>query len=177
MTYNKKILFATGLGLVGLVAAAAAFAVSFPGKPGRYAGFDLNGDAAISLTEIREVGQRRFDVFDIDGNGEISGAEIPLMLRWTDPHMSGSSEPVPRRGNRPSTPLDPNNYAEQGAEPGLVQSLQMDFDGDGAIQGAEFVAGFTAPFALRDIDGDGTISDDEMRSGGFNRGERRGKGH
>jgi hypothetical protein len=182
MTLNKKLLVGAG---IGLAVAAAAFALSYSGKSGRYAAFDLNGDNAVALTEVREIGQRRFAVLDVDSNGAIAGAELPLMLHGSDQRGGGLGGPVSRPDDRRALAADSADSAapqigsgDTGGEvPQALASLPMDYNGDGAIQGNEYVAGFTAPFALRDIDGDGTLADEELRSGRHERGERRGQRH
>lgn len=185
MTLNRKLLAGAGIGLVAVAAAATAFAVTYSGKSGRYAAFDLNGDNAIALTEVRETGQRRFDVLDVDRNGAISGAELPLMLHGSDPRGGSFGGPVRRRDGRQALSADSGDSTAQpigsvgngGEVPQPMESLPMDYNGDGAIQATEYVAGFTAPFALKDIDNNGTLSDQEMRSGSFARGDRRGQRH
>ena len=185
MTRNRKYVLATGIGLLAIAAAATAFAVSNDNRAGRDAAYDLNRDGTISLAEVRQVGQRQFEVLDVDKNGAISGAELPLMIQTVSMHSGGIGRPGFREDGRNHQSAERSEISQQPsaprngeiAPPQPVGPLPLDFNGDGSVQSAEFIAGFAAPFALKDFDGNGTLSAEEMRSGGHDGGGRRGHRH
>ena len=185
MTRNRKYVLGAGIGLLALAAAATAFTLSSADRAGRDAAFDLNGDGSISLIEIRQISQRQFEVLDVDKNGAISGAELPLMLQSVSSHRGGFGGPGFREDAQGEQSGDRSEISQQQAAPRNGETaapqplgpLPLDFNGDGSVQSAEFIAGFAAPFALKDFDGNGTLSAEEMRSGGQDRGSRRGHRH
>lgn len=157
MTNKKKILLGGG-GIALLAAAAAGFALS-PGPRG-LAAADLDGNGEITTAELRSAAQQKFAEADANKDGKLTAEELP---------RGGRGGHRGRNHDRPPPPA--------AAQPGVAAEAplpaarpKLDADGDGAVTATEFAAGFEARFARADADHDGTLSAAELAAARPQRG-------
>jgi hypothetical protein len=101
---------------------------------------DLNGDGAITPTEVSAVHAVRFLKLDKDADGVITEAEmLARMQKWIAGRVA-------------------------------KRFAMMDRNGDGRVERAEFEEGGTERFARQDTDGDGRVSREELRAHQHGRG-------
>lgn len=148
MTRTTKLLLTTGALALGATAFAGA-SLADDGRCGGHRGdgphggfaedlfetFDTNHDGKLTQVEIDQVRQDRFAAFDKNGDGKLSLEEYQAL--W----------------------LDAMHRA-------MVRSFQaLDVDGDAAMSKEEFTARFSHVVARFDTNGDGQVTEDEMRQG------------
>ncbi|QAY79461.1 hypothetical protein [Sphingosinicella sp. BN140058] len=157
MTNKKKILLGGG-GIALLAAAAAGFAFA-PGPRG-LAAADLDGNGEITAAELRSAAQQKFAEADADKDGKLTGEELPR--RGRGGHRGRHHDGPPP----PATP-QPGVAAEAAPQPSRPK---LDADGDGAVTAAEFAVGFEARFARADADHNGIVSAAELAAARPQRG-------
>jgi 5-hydroxyisourate hydrolase-like protein (transthyretin family) len=141
MQRKTSILLGAG-GAVALSLAAAAFAFAPEGHD-PMAMFDKDGNGSISLAEIRQGAQAMFRKVDANNDGRISADEMRAHHRMMGPHHRG--------------PDGAHREAPGGR-------LHMDADGDGAVTLAELQGQIEQHFAQADANRDGSISREEMEA-------------
>jgi Ca2+-binding EF-hand superfamily protein len=136
-------------------------AVAEAGPP-LFAGLDVNGDNRLSLREMQKAA-RNLAVFDRNGDGKITPAEMPGTIAIAFIHgpgdYGGPSIDVSRREER-SARLP----AERPVGP--TWFTRMDRNNDGDLSPAEFL-GTHAQFAEFDADHDGLIDAVEARAAAY----------
>lgn len=133
----KSHLIAAALALV----TTAALAQSTPGE--RFLeSWDLDGDGAATLSELREMRGRVFTAFDSDENGLLSAEEYVYFDEARANDLAGYEGGQRERMRSVADGL------------GLAAS---DTDADGVVGREEFLAGTDGWFARLDRNGDGVI--------------------
>lgn len=139
MSYPYRALFTA----LALAAALPAHALTGPQPESLLAQWDADGDGRVTLPEAEAHRGTVFDTLDTDGDGDLTVAEIEA-LRERFPDRRGDGQP------RRDIDLD------------RVLSA-MDADGDGRLSRAEYVAATPRWFDRRDRNGDGALTEDEVR--------------
>jgi Ca2+-binding EF-hand superfamily protein len=127
--------------------------------PPIFENLDTNGDGRLGLREMRDAA-RNLAVFDKNGDGEISPAEIPRTVLITIVRGLGGPGAPPMRppaGGKPVARTPPTRRT------GPSWFVHMDRNGDGDVSPAEFL-GSRAQFDALDTDHDGLINAAEART-------------
>jgi hypothetical protein len=164
---KKKALRFGAAGAVGLVALAAAALALAPERRG-LASMDLDNDGQIVSAEIQQSARQRFAEMDSNGDGRLSGEEVP---RGRNGRGRGRHGPDHAHDHGGET--DPQAAAPASAQPGSVpvqpQPVRRglagaDVNGDGALDLREFYARHLARAVRADSNRDGTISAEELEA-------------
>jgi Ca2+-binding EF-hand superfamily protein len=145
MTRTTKLLLASGALALGATAFAGASLADggWGGRegharwggfgPGFFEMFDVNGDGRLTQAEIDQVRQQRLAKFDTNGDGKLSLEEYQAL--WMDAmHVR------------------------------MVRAFQAhDADGDGLVTVEEFTAPYSHVVSRLDTNGDGQLTQDELR--------------
>lgn len=133
--------------------------------------WDLDGDGSVSLAEARKQRTSIFKMFDEDGNGAYSKAEIAAIDVHKLMQLEGGMGPggerpegapppkgTPPQGEPPKAP-PPGQAGAKGAPPSAVEMMKrLDTDGNGTVTSTEFVGGADQWFEMRDRNGDGVLT-------------------
>jgi len=160
-------------GAIGLVVLAAAALAIAPERRG-LASMDLDKDGQIVSAEIQQSARQRFAEIDSNGDGRLTGEELPRGRygRGHGKHGRGHDRDAARTKSWPAAPA----AARPGSVPVQPQPVRRglagaDLDGDGALDLREFYARHLARAVRADSNRDGTISAEELEA---HRPQRRG---
>jgi len=132
-----------------------------PGKQGKMAWFDEDGDGSVSADEFSQRAFKWFERADADGDNTVTADEMKSMRKGMR-GMRGKGGPGGKRGPGPM----------------LKHLEEADANGDGRITKAEVQALKATKFAELDKNSDGVLTDDERpRRGGGDKGIRPGRMH
>jgi len=125
------------VGLVGLWASAFA-AGHDPGKGGKFAMMDSDGDGQLSAAEHATGAKKMFTDMDSDMDGKVSAAEMDA--------------------------LHPDKAGAKASMSSADKIKKLDTDGDGRLSASEHAAGSEKMFKAGDANNDGLMSADEMQA-------------
>jgi hypothetical protein len=147
MTSKMKIGLAAAAGAVALMAGGATLYAQSGGLHGPMAKFDADSSGTISLAEARAGAAKMFAGADANKDGRATQEEMMAFhVKMGDHHRGGHGGPHGGPGGgRSGGPM------------------QLDADGDGALTLAETDAGIQRHFGEIDTNGDGTITEPELR--------------
>jgi hypothetical protein len=150
MQARTRIMFGVAGAAALTLGAAAAYAVAESGHDPMTM-FDSDGNGSLSLAEVRQGAQTMFAKVDADKDGRVTMEEFVAHHRMAGHHRGphGGDKAGPPEGRRAGPPHGP---------------LHMDTDGDGAVSLAEMQSALEAHFARADADGNGSVSREEMEA-------------
>jgi len=148
---------------LGLTTAASAGQNGPKGPRGphlpEFSQLDANGDGAVTMDEVTAVGAAKFAENDTNGDGFLDASELLAAMQANGPQNGDANRPAP-------------DGSRQGR--GFGQMLQrLDTDQDGQISKAEAVGPVVAQFDKTDTDGNGFLSQDELKAAQAARGDKR----
>lgn len=186
---------------IGLV---SAFSLNAAAAPNMMAKLDLNGDTYIDKTEFLSAANQKFSEMDANGNGVVTKDERDAFRTLkreeraqrkfsnTDANADGfisqqefdaaraeraekrDAKRAERKERRES--MGEARRGERGSKRHERTRFQPDANGDGVVDVAEHNAAAEHKFAKMDKDGDGVLSQEELKSGKHHRRKMR-RGH
>jgi hypothetical protein len=133
-----------------------------------FARVDGNKDGSIDEAEFQTLQKMRFRRLDADGNGTLSGSEMPQRGRRGGGDAAAGIDAEAEADGAVAAAETPR----RGRRGGGGAAARLDANGDGAVSEAEFIAARMAMLTRLDADGDGAVSQEEFARVAQNRAGR-----
>jgi hypothetical protein len=145
---RKKKIVSAAAGALLLAGAAAAGGLVYVGHRHGPFGADRDGDAQITAREIAATARARFAERDANGDGKLTGDEVPR-------HRHG-------HGGWHGGHENEGRGADAAAQPGQADESALDATRDGAVTLPEFYRSLRMRLLRADSNGDGALSAAEL---------------
>lgn len=161
-TTRGRFLLALSVALAALSAGTFAVAQQAGGPPPR---LDQNDDGLVSEDEFVAGGARHLARIDRDGDGEVSAEELEAMRQHIEQRVDERFEELDQNDDGAISRDELAAMREQRHGQRQERIEDADLNQDGALSADELEEAARERFAAIDQDGDGVLTEDELRQG------------